>query len=368
MRFLKAFAIVSGALGIFSFFVTDVSITGAVTGRIMDVGGSIDAAFISAIALFSISFVSFFVDMRRNYGVDEKTDLGRALNRADMPLGYDSRLKKVEDIVIDTIQKEFADVNSIGSSYRQTYIPGKADIDLYIHSGEGLNTLAKKSDEFKGILERKLDDLYGTEIKVVQRKIGTSEGRHKLFYTVIDQENGKPLLNIDTNYSADKGVKDYNLFFEYDVENITSKIAGPAKDTAQDYLKANIRGLKALLDDHGLYKPKDGGIGGVGIEQLFLQMHERPALDIEDFKSKYSIGNALRYMDKAGSELKIMHPITGRNIIPETYDANAINNMVATLERQQIDYNYKPRADYMQGLQAMPGKQLDSLAKAIDYH
>ncbi len=224
-------------------------------------------------------------------------------------------------------------VVSIGSSNRDTYVPNKyglpGDVDLYIVGdavGEGerdLATLIGLVGERKEELEANLSEIYRKIVELKLWRAENNEGKAiggeefvQARYEAVDKTTGQILLGLDFNYSgALDGPERYPGKFDERIKHIIAKLEPEERKTAREWIVSNIRGLKHLLSEEGIYKTKEGGFGGVGAEQLILQLNEGVQYgSLEEIKKNINVGGALGKIGRDGRNLKIGHPISGAEL------------------------------------------------------
>jgi hypothetical protein len=138
--------------------------------------------------------------------------------------------------------------------------------------------------------------------------ISQKEGR-KLVKLKIFRENEKniPILSIDINFFSDSqgadGIRYQGKFWE-NLDKILFGLNDKDKEEGKQYILSVIRSLKAIFKNNGVYSWMEGGLRGVGTEQLVLQLNgvedefgtPKPAYSLDELKKTFNISRALQLL------------------------------------------------------------------------
>jgi hypothetical protein len=220
------------------------------------------------------------------------------------------------------------DIFSIGSSGRATYVPNDyglpQDIDYYIKDKRDLSDTITAVNEHKSAYEDILSTFYGCSVELqlmnAVKQVDESTGEvhyRQARYQAVNTATGEILLGLDLNYDESlRGDECYNAVFASQLETLVSRLPDADKELGRDYLLANIRALKLYLSQHKIYKTKEGGFGGIGCEQLLLQLHEgKTFANLDSLRQHYNMGMALKTLYEERDSLTICHPITREELL-----------------------------------------------------
>lgn len=229
-----------------------------------------------------------------------------------------------EHALSDVVAATIGPTVSTGSSVRATYVPREGlpkDYDLRVLDPENrsLDELAAEIEERKDEMEAVLSTVYGRDVELETERAWEREGVFKQIQLAAkDARTGNPLIGIDLNFDTEPHeTAAYNNAFAQQIAGILSGLPEADRVYGAQWLLANIRALKHVLSEGGVYNSKDGGFGGVGTEQLMLQLHGgAPVSSLDELQDKYNVGEAL-HIAAAQDKLEIYHPTTGGELTHE---------------------------------------------------
>ncbi|MBU1704076.1 MAG: hypothetical protein KJ922_01825 [Nanoarchaeota archaeon] len=188
----------------------------------------------------------------------------------------------IERNILNIAKNAFNNENiaSIGSSASGTYIPCREyggiseDIDLEIVGNydlmDTLPVIIGMREQIVDVCETALG-LEGLHLELRKAEHHPEAGYKQVFVEVMDGDN--KVIKIDFNY-ADKedGTSWYRPVFEGQLNYLLRNINPDERVEARDYIVSQIRAFKQALKDHNVYSTRDGGLKGVGAEQLIVTL------------------------------------------------------------------------------------------------
>jgi hypothetical protein len=269
----------------------------------------------AAISLLSIK------DVRDINGIIKYHELPY-LSRLPEVQDFSSELENLaEDILSDMLIGEVV-VKDTGSSnrgtYQERYLGFPDDFDLMANISGNIpdDALLKEfAKKFADKLGEKgcLKAIYEEKEFIISPDsfISQKEGR-KLVKLKIFRENEKniPILSIDINFFSDSqgadGIRYQGKFWE-NLDKILFGLNDKDKEEGKQYILSVIRSLKAIFKNNGVYSWMEGGLRGVGTEQLVLQLNgvedefgtPKPAYSLDELKKTFNISRALQLLEDA---------------------------------------------------------------------
>ena len=255
------------------------------------------------------------------YGMDMKKGYGNPLESMVKNDSYNQEIAQKLDSslqgVTGKIYKDGRDINSIGSTNSGTNCgkPEDVDYDIQGYENSNISDLAKKLSDYKDKVVhtvREYMPLKNPKFEIEETK---DEGRYKQIRAKI-KDGLEDVLGIDLNFNSD--VPHYRKTFHRQlndmVENMDDKKAGT------NYIKSQIREMKKYLKDNNVYKAKEGGLRGVGVEQLMVNLADKSYDNMEELMQDVNVGNALKKINDERYNLNIEHPNTGENLASNLYN------------------------------------------------
>ncbi|HPM42341.1 MAG TPA: FHA domain-containing protein, partial [Candidatus Omnitrophota bacterium] len=270
-----------------------------------------------AVSLLSIQDVKDVNGVVR-YG--KLTDLSRLAEVRDFSVKLQNEAESIlSEIVLGNIT-----IEDTGSSMRGTYQERQAgfpdDFDLMVHvmgqvPGDAqLSEFAARFAESIASTRFGLGGIYGQETYRVKPEsfISHRDGRSLVKLQVFRSVNeAVPILSIDVNFFNDErgadGIRYQRAFLE-NMKRILSGIPEKDRPAAEQHILSVIRNLKAIFKNNGVYSWAEGGLRGVGTEQLVMQLNgvqdqkgtPNPVNgSLDDLKRIFSEENALRTLEDA---------------------------------------------------------------------
>lgn len=234
------------------------------------------------------------------------------------------RVLTTEEGVQAVVAESLGPATSTGSSVRGTYLPGPGgmpkDFDLRVLDTEDreLPELEMALAEQQGRMEAVLSNAYGRPISLTTERAWERDGVFKQIQLAAeDATTHEPLVGIDLNFDTEPHeTAAYNTVFWQQMGHAVSGLPPEEQRAGAEWVLANIRALKQALKEGNVYDSSDGGFGGVGSEQLILQLHDgEPATSLGELRDIYNVGNALR--TAAGKPFELYHPTTFSELADE---------------------------------------------------
>ncbi len=246
------------------------------------------------------------------------------LRRLQEVQDFSKQLEELSERVLSSMSIGDIEVKDTGSSKRGTYQERDSsfpdDFDLMVNlsgavlTDPQLEEFGKKlADELQA--KNWLKTIYGeSEFRVAPESfISHRDGRSLVKIKVFrGNEQNIPVLLIDVNFFSDSGGADgirYQQKFWENLDKILSGLPEKDREEGKQHILAIIRSLKAIFKNNGVYGWVEGGLRGVGTEQLSLQLNgvedefgtpkNAAFTSIDDFKKIYSITNALFILEEA---------------------------------------------------------------------
>ncbi|MFH1398440.1 MAG: methyltransferase domain-containing protein [Candidatus Omnitrophota bacterium] len=246
------------------------------------------------------------------------------LRRLQEVQDFSKQLEELSERVLSSMSIGDIEVKDTGSSKRGTYQERDSsfpdDFDLMVNlsgavlTDPQLEEFGKKlADELQA--KNWLMTIYGeSEFRVVPESfISHRDGRSLVKIKVFrGNEQNIPVLLIDVNFFSDSGGADgirYQQKFWKNLDKILSGLPEKNREEGKQHILAIIRSLKAIFKNNGVYGWVEGGLRGVGTEQLPLQLNgvedefgtpkNTAFVSVDDFKKIYSISNALFILEEA---------------------------------------------------------------------
>ena len=262
----------------------------------------------------------------------EPENLDGLIARSGIDPGHHAAMENIERKVIGLVRTILGteEVYSIGSSQSKTYLPTSygiaEDIDLYILGDhdllESTITLGRERDSISQIVEKALG-IPNLTVKLNSAEENDAGGYRQAMISIVEKHSGKSVLRIDLNYSQkDDGALNYRKKFGEQVDSLVSGLSLEDKEAGREYILSQIRAMKRLMVDHHVYKPQEGGLRGMGVEQAILTLYSRHITGLEDLKEKVNVGEALKRIHEHGKDYHLPHPLTGEQLTDKLWRKN----------------------------------------------
>ncbi|MEA3429776.1 MAG: hypothetical protein U9R08_00735 [Nanoarchaeota archaeon] len=270
---------------------------------------------------------------------------GALLSTVTLTEASKGRVSDLESKIHQTLSTAFAtaEVWSTGSSASHTYVPSSqgmpGDFDFLLRSESGVLQSENTLRAIIPSLEQKLQEIYGNDVKLQldQRPAGSEDYGNTFFLRLCSggcvygvQSDGsyganneitgidvtirnQRQLSLDTThlYRTEQG-------FEGQMDNIVSKLSPNDQELAKEFIAEQIRLLKKIFQQEGIYKPKESGLIGVGIEQLVVQLSDnQPVNNLEEIIKTFKKDVALDKLITEESNLKLIHPNSKTDLITD---------------------------------------------------
>lgn len=286
----------------------------------------------------------------------------RTAKRYNKQIGDDKTKHEisVKDFISDKIHEDEIEVLSTGSSERNTNVPGgKLDFDYIIRFDNKFFKSKKNIQERENIIHLLCDEL---NIDYRSRNIKDVE---------IDVDDYKAKVDLSFLGKTNKVEYSTEMCLADRLESL--KKADPDKNR---FVLANIMLAKKVLGENDAYKKRDGGLGGVGVENWilqnggsfyeasnnFLKIAKNCGGDYEKFKKQFAIWDfGKNHYSYEGEKNQYPHD----DFVFSNLKADKFKKMVEVLDEYNKTHKFEEFSDkYRKNDTSLNFKKVQELARA----